>query len=83
VTRPCLRISVEEGFYLVQPHHYEALRDSLDRGDEGWQEFELAEHPAGRCFVRLEDITDLGYYPAEWCEVKDEHLRADSLEGGG
>jgi hypothetical protein len=42
--------------YMVASHHYEALRDQLDRKERGWVELDCPEGEGGKTLIRLEDI---------------------------
>lgn len=65
-----------EAGYPVREHHYENLRDRLDRHETGWIELESV-YGDGRTLVRLEDIIALDLWTPSRCEAFEAFRMTD------
>jgi hypothetical protein len=60
---PGLQVHHNGSLSIVEPRHYDLLRDMIDKGDKGWIEL---DGPGGdKLFCRVEDIEYLLLMPAE------------------
>lgn len=64
--------------YPVKLHHYESLKDALDRRETGWVELESV-HADGRLLCRLEDIADLFLSTEAFAEDREAFLAHEKL----
>jgi len=69
----------EQCHYVVKEHHYEQLKDLLDRKETGWIELESV-HGDGRVLVLLERICGLFKCTASWAQDADAYDAAERLE---
>lgn len=59
-----------ESCFTVKAHHYDLLRDALDRGDKGWLELE-STWGDGRVLLRVEDVADVVLSTPLYCEERN------------
>ena len=79
---PCCSVWLSNGAtsrieHRVALHHYETLKDMLDRGEKGLVELDSC-FAGGKTLLRMEHVQEIGYYPETYWEA---HEASESNEG--